>query len=64
MQWFALLGGKALERRLEDGNGKRRKLSEARCLGYALKILSFIVSSPRDTYSNLFIPIYDFIMYD
>ena len=64
MQGFALLGGKALERRLEDGNGKRRKLSEARCLGDTLKILSFIVSSPRDTYINLFIPIYDFIMYD
>ena len=53
MQGFALLGGKALEWRLEDENDKRRKLIEARCLGYALKILSFIVSSPRDTYSNL-----------
>ena len=36
MQGFALLGGKALERRLEDENDKHRKLSEARCLGYAL----------------------------
>ena len=58
MQGFALLGGKALERRLEDENDKHRKLSEARCLGYALKILSFIVSSPRDTCSNLFYPIH------
>ena len=47
MQGFALLGGKALEWRLEDENDKRRKLIEARCLGYTLKILSFIVSSPR-----------------
>ena len=31
MQGFALLGGKALERRLEDENDKRRKLIEARC---------------------------------
>lgn len=54
MQGFALLGGKAPEGRLEDENDKQRKLTEARCLGYALKILSFIVSSPRDTYSNLF----------
>ena len=52
MQGFALLGGKALGRRLEDENDKHRKLIEARCLGYALKILSFIVSSPRDTDSN------------
>lgn len=57
----SILGGKALERRLEDENDQHRKLSEARCLGYALKILSFIVSSPRDTYSNLF---FLFIMYD
>ena len=54
MQGFALLGGKAPEGHLEDENDKQRKLIEARCLGYALKILSFIVSSPRDTYSNLF----------
>lgn len=61
MQRFALLGGKAPEGRLEDENDKQRKLIEARCLGYALKILSFIVSSPKDTYSNLF---FLFIMLD
>lgn len=47
-----VFGGKA-KMRLEDENGKRRKLIEARWLGDNLKILSFIVSSPRDTYSNL-----------
>ena len=33
MQGFALLGGKALERRLEDENDKRRKLYRSSLLG-------------------------------
>lgn len=58
----SILGGKALEWRLEDENDKRRKLIEARCLGYALKILSFIVSSPREHVQQLVF--FLFIMYD